>query len=491
MNSEVDSSIISPTLDTLETESKKSRKRSAHTTWAHTRTPQDQEPEYQGKNRLFYCKYCIDESYSTPASTSFRHHLLSKHEIRVEATPGPIQTAALEQLQQLYTRAMSLGQTQQLDSQVLQKNLNKDVINEALVSLIIVRNLPFRLVEWPEFHAFCRVLNPEIEGYITTAHSEVTKMIQRSWQGQKDIVRKKLQSALSSIHLSLDIWTSPNNLLLLGICAHFVEQSEEKLSKALLALRTVASHSGEEQFATLLPVLQDYGIVRKLGSIVSDNHTANDKLCRTISVHLLDDEGIAWDPIYRRIRCTGHVINLAVQAFLFQNLIELDQISSYEEEEARGEGDAVQRGNTFRAMGPLGKLHNIVVHIRSSAGRIQEFKDIAERMIPLDNRTRWNSWYEMLRVVIDQRVVAAAIDAYTKKHFDTLQSDYLSPKEWEKLRTICKFLQPFYRATLVTQGDQATIDHVLFTMDILIKHFEKALVSLLTSYRTTFTNFVR
>ena len=90
MNSEVDSSIISPTLDTLETESKKSRKRSAHTTWAHTRTLQDQEPEYQGKNRLFYCKYCIDESYSTLVSIFFRHYLLLKYGIRVKATPGLI-----------------------------------------------------------------------------------------------------------------------------------------------------------------------------------------------------------------------------------------------------------------------------------------------------------------------------------------------------------------------------------------------------------------
>jgi hypothetical protein len=409
-----------------------------------------------------------------------RNHLKSKHQIFIETTPGPVQQATIDQLQRLYIRAESSGQTQQIDTQVLQKILNQDAIDEALVSLIVVRNLSFRLVESPEFHALCRVLNPESYGYIITAHSSVPKKIERSWQAQKDVVRKKLQSALSSIHLSLDIWTSPNRLLLLGICAHFVEQSQEKLSKALLALRTVVNHSGHEQFTILLPVLEDYGIVRKLGSIVCDNHTANDTLCRTVGTYLWKEEEIEWDPTYRRIRCTGHVINLAVQAFLFQSLIEMDQLSSYDEEEVMGEerdeADDTQRRDTFRIIGPLGKLHNIVVHIRSSASRTKEFKDLAGRMIPLDNRTRWNSWFHMLHVALK---LDTALDSYTKKHFDTLQAEYLSPTDWEKLRTTSKFLNLFDRATLKTQGDQATIDNVLFVMDVIIRHSEQALVSLL------------
>jgi hypothetical protein len=39
-------------------------------------------------------------------------------------------------------------------------------------------------------------------------------------------------------------------------------------------------------------------------------------------------------------------------------------------------------------MGPLGKFYNIIVYIRQSAGRTKEFKDLAGKMILLDNRTR-------------------------------------------------------------------------------------------------------
>lgn len=71
----------------------------------------------------------------------------------------------------------------------------------------------------------------------------------------------------------------------------------------------------------------------------------------------------------------------------------------------------------------------------------------------------------------------AALDIYTKRHLDTLEAEYLSPTGWEKLRTTSKFLSLFERATLKTQGDQATIDNVLFVMDVIIKHFGNALVS--------------
>jgi hypothetical protein len=42
-------------------------------------------------------------------------------------------------------------------------------------------------------------------------------------------------------------------------------------------------------------------------------------------------------------------------------------------------------------MGQLRKFYNIIVHIRRSASRTKEFKDLVKRIIPLDNRTRWNS----------------------------------------------------------------------------------------------------
>ena len=65
----------------------------------------------------------------------------------------------------------SSGQTEDIDSQVFKNYLNQNVINEVLISLIVIWNLPLQMVEWPEFHNLCSVLNPKSDSFITTAHS--------------------------------------------------------------------------------------------------------------------------------------------------------------------------------------------------------------------------------------------------------------------------------------------------------------------------------
>jgi hypothetical protein len=77
--------------------------------------------------------------------------------------------------------------------------------------------------------------------------------------------------------------------LLLAVCAHYITYLLKR-QKALLALRTIAGHSGQNQFNILLPVLQDYGIVRKLGAIVADNTSLNNTPCEIIEDYMLVKE---------------------------------------------------------------------------------------------------------------------------------------------------------------------------------------------------------
>jgi hypothetical protein len=102
---------------------------------------------------------------------------------------------------------------------------------------------------------------------------------------------------------------------------------------------------------------------------------------------------------------------LAVQAFLFQELKEGT------EEEDEDEDPLEKRKVSLRNFSPLRKLHNIVVHTRGSPTRTRQFMELATRNIPLDNSTRWNSWYEMLKVAIEKE---SAIDSYSKTWYDDL-----------------------------------------------------------------------
>jgi hypothetical protein len=64
-----------------------------------------------------------------------------------------------------------------------------------------------------------------------------------------------------------------------------------------------------------------------------------------------------------------------------------------------------------------------VVHIRGSSTRTARFKELAGRMIPMDNRTRWNSWYKMLLVLLNLR---PAVKKYCLDYKDELEEDLLS-----------------------------------------------------------------
>ena len=60
---------------------------------------------------------------------------------------------------------------------MLKKILNKDIIEQALLNLIIMHNLPFWAVEWPELYILCQALNLELKSYIPVSHATVAKMI--------------------------------------------------------------------------------------------------------------------------------------------------------------------------------------------------------------------------------------------------------------------------------------------------------------------------
>jgi hypothetical protein len=122
----------------------------------------------------------------------------------------------------------------------------------------------------------------------------------------------------------------------------------------------------------------------------------------------------------------GHIINLVVQAFLFHNAIEMEELALYDKLEAVGQLNLEETKRRFCLLGPLGQLYNILVHSRGSAGRTEEFLALTTRMCLLNNCTRWNSWHKCC-VVAD--TLAQPIDTYTKSHWEDLEKDYLSPSD--------------------------------------------------------------
>ena len=157
--------------------------------------------------------------------------------------------------------------------------------------------------------------------------------------------------------------------------------------------------------------------------ITGDNATTNDTLCQIVADFLKKDFRIKQDLDYQRLNCLGHIFNLAVHAFLFKDAIDYEALDLYEREEREGSVllNAEEKSRIFRSQfGVLGKLHNIVVYSRSSPHHTKRLKEILGHSIPLDNRTRWNSWYQMLHIALKYE---EKIYSYIKESQPKLEKD--------------------------------------------------------------------
>ena len=59
-----------------------------------------------------------------------------------------------------------------------------------------------------------------------------------------------------------------------------------------------------------------------------------------------------------------------------------------------------------------------MIYIHTILAWIMEFKKLANRGLPCDNNTRWNSWYLLLKVAIEKE---SAVDTYTKRWIESLR----------------------------------------------------------------------
>lgn len=92
-----------------------------------------------------------------------------------------------------------------------------------------------------------------------------------------------LQACSTAIHLSFDLWTSPNKYAFLSIVCHFVD-NQWKARTVLLGLkRLAASHAGVDIAQLVIQAITLYGLQYKLGYCVMDNAPDNDTALREIS----------------------------------------------------------------------------------------------------------------------------------------------------------------------------------------------------------------
>jgi hypothetical protein len=166
---------------------------------------------------------------------------------------------------------------------ISQSDVNPDQLEVLLTTLITECNLPLRLVESPAFRNLLTYLNRQVEPWLPEDHHTIQTWISRQFDFQKQQVKKRLQASLSCIHITTDLWTSGNDLALLGAIAHFVTP-QGNLEEVLICLKEVdGSHTGENLSQYILQAINDFDITSRLGYFQMDNAPNNDTMLREVS----------------------------------------------------------------------------------------------------------------------------------------------------------------------------------------------------------------
>lgn len=426
--------------------------------WAYGYRYELQSTSKKNKPIVWLCKDCLNgRAHSVVAHTinnseHIRNHLLDKHTIATGKKETPKKANNIANM----LANMPKNHIHEEMADADKKAIRKPRFAAALVAVICCAHLAFAIVENWTFQAFVATLTDHAIELLPTSHSTVKEWVMASFKERRTKIRACLHHSKSRVHLSFDLWSSPNGYALAGVVAHFISNKGQSQAVLLGLRRVEGSHTGDNIAECVLSVLKDYGLEpRHLGCFVLDNATNNDTCLQVMA------DAFRWpreEAIRRRLRCMGHIINLCAQAFLFG--IEMDvfdaTLKAMENEIETGE---VQ---LWELRGPVGKLHTVVLHIRKNPQRREAFKNGNENFGPSgliprrDNKTRWNSAYDMIKQAIKLR---ERIEFYCFNHSEERVGDQgltsaqiLTSEDWYVLVQLTACLEAFKSATMKLQG---------------------------------------
>jgi hypothetical protein len=243
-----------------------------------------------------------------------------------------------------------------------------------------------------------------------------------SYDASRSTVVESIKKASSKLTISFDGWKANNEVLdVLSVVAHYLN-SDYILQTVVIGIRdTMGSHIGTTIGDHLANVLSDFEIEGyQIAYFAADNATNNDTVLEQLNKYLPVNK------VTQRLRCVGHIYNLVCNAILYGINKEASQDTSQSARKVDSAGitnfDTTPRNGSdeeqlvvWRKKGPIGKLHNTMVHIKANNQRREIFEgkqreviqEVGDELITskiyraiTNGGIRWNSTYLMIERAI-------------------------------------------------------------------------------------------
>jgi hypothetical protein len=413
--------------------------------------------------RYWLCKQCYLTGSRKPmpnaSTTSCSNHLQNQHNTYPVGRGPSAPTSTSRMDQYLYDE---------------HPYLHAEHWQTSFINWIVVNDISFEAATDPLLHDVILRGGPTVKDLLPSRPT-IRQWLITTYTERLIDVKESIANSRSKIVLSLDGWSAPNKLSLLGVVGHWLDK-ERNLKTALLGLRPIEGHAGNNIADVLRNVMETFELTtEKVSAYQMDNATNNDTALKALNS--------ATTP-QTRLRCLGHIINLVVKALLFGTT------SATFQKELQSTSDE-GAFTLWRKHGAIGRLHNLVTYITRNDRRMRDFEK-SQRLVAGGNlaRTlhlkrdfgvRWNSTYTMIQRAL---VLQKSLQRYCRdwrpiagEVYD-LKNDFLDAQDWEELRHFEELLQHFEKTTKRVEGNAYTGTHgalweVIPTMDFLFAKLKK------------------
>jgi hypothetical protein len=366
----------------------------------------------------------------------------------------------------------------------------------AYLRWIVSENQSLRSATSPNLRSLLSFDHSKVDALIPTSHATAHKYIVDCYTASKATITKALSRARSSISISFDGWLADNQLDMLGITAHYLDE-QLRAKTVLLGLKPMyGAHTGTAIAEELLATMREFKISDRIGYFVADSASNNDAALHEIA------REIDIKPVQQRVRCCAHVINLVAKAILYGTdtdcVADAARVSSQLdnatfgsnstpfEQTLRLDNDTV-RLVAWRKKGALGKCHNLIYHVKNSPRRRRYFeskqREVSDSRIyqlVANGGIRWNSDLDMIERALQLKdALQLYQDHYASDDTDLLdRDDCLSAEDWHELSELKQLLRPLKDAsvrcqTVPVDGHNGALWQTLSTTEWLLAKFEE------------------
>ncbi|XP_051953602.1 zinc finger BED domain-containing protein 4-like [Xyrauchen texanus] len=292
---------------------------------------------------------------------------------------------------------------------------------------MVVKDLqPFTIVEDEGFRAFVNKLDPS---YVLPSRKVLKTMVSERYNTTKEKTMEDLQKA-EFVSLTADMWSSINMDGYLGVTCHYITPEATMATVLLGVRRFYQTHTAQHLMEAKALLMAEWGITSKVHCMVTDN--ASNMI---LSAQLLN---------LRHVPCFAHNLNLIVKKALDQTPV-INEIRQ----------KARKIVGLFRSSC---KAKDKLVEMQSLMGR-PSLKMIQEV------ETRWNSTFDMLQRLYEQREPVAA--ALANLNSDTAP---LTSLEYDIIQQSLTLLQPFKLATTEMSEEQRVSASKLIPLYRMLQH---------------------